>query len=88
MFQAHKLTLGQAVELADLSREQFLFELDRRQIPLIDYDPAELERINPLRLMKIVADASPLIALYPFSKKLELLMVLVCRHPGASGRVY
>ncbi|MCA9962255.1 MAG: UPF0175 family protein [Anaerolineales bacterium] len=43
LFQAHKLTLGQAIELADLSREQFLFELDRRQIPLIDYDPAELE---------------------------------------------
>lgn len=43
LFQAHNLTLGQAMELAELNREQFLFELERRQIPLIDYDPAELE---------------------------------------------
>ncbi len=43
LFQARKLTLGQAIELAALSHDQFLLELDRRQIPLIDYDPAELE---------------------------------------------
>jgi len=43
LFKAHKLTLGQAVALANLSREQFVTELDKHNIPLIDYDPADLQ---------------------------------------------
>lgn len=51
LFKTHKLSLGQAIALANLNREQFLAELDKHDIPLIAYDPAELaaelERFDP-----------------------------------------
>jgi predicted HTH domain antitoxin len=43
LFKRHKLSLGKAAELAGLDREQFMVELDRYEIPMIDYDPDELE---------------------------------------------
>ncbi|KAA3655722.1 MAG: UPF0175 family protein [Chloroflexi bacterium] len=42
LFQSQKLTLGQAQDLAGMNREQFLLELDKRNIPVIDYDPSDL----------------------------------------------
>lgn len=44
LFKNHKLSFGQAAELAGLSRENFLIELDNYQIDLIDYDASELEQ--------------------------------------------
>ena len=43
LFKNHKLSLGQAAELAGMSKEKFLIELDNHNVDLIDYDPAELE---------------------------------------------
>ena len=43
LFGRHKLSLGKAAELAGIDKEHFLVELDRYEIPLIDYDPDELE---------------------------------------------
>ena len=42
LFKTHKLSFGQAAELAGLGKDAFLVELDRHEIDLIDYDPAEL----------------------------------------------
>ena len=44
LFKSHKLSFGQATELANLPKEQFLIELDKAKIDLIDYAPAELEQ--------------------------------------------
>jgi predicted HTH domain antitoxin len=44
LFKNHKLSFGQAAELAGLSKDRFLIELDNYSIDLIDYDPAELEQ--------------------------------------------
>lgn len=47
LFKKHKLSLGQAAELAELSREHFLIELNRNEIDVIDYNPDELrEELN------------------------------------------
>lgn len=43
-FKNHKLSFGQAAELASLSRGAFLIELDKYNIDLIDYDASELEQ--------------------------------------------
>ncbi|MFQ5822152.1 MAG: UPF0175 family protein [Candidatus Heimdallarchaeota archaeon] len=43
LFQNHKLTFGQAAELAGMTKERFLVELDKYGIDLIDYDASELE---------------------------------------------
>lgn len=43
LFKNHKLSLGQAGELAGMNKEKFLIELDNYTIDLIDYDPSELE---------------------------------------------
>ena len=43
LFKSHKLTFGQASELAGLSRDPFLSELDHYEIPLIDYSPEDLD---------------------------------------------
>lgn len=43
LFKNHKLSLGKAVELSGLNKEHFMFELDRYEIPLIDYDAQELD---------------------------------------------
>jgi predicted HTH domain antitoxin len=44
LFKNHKLSFGQAAELAGLNREKFLIELDNHNIALIDYDASELEQ--------------------------------------------
>ncbi len=44
LFKNHKLSFGQAAELAAMSKDRFLIELDNYNIDLIDYDPSELER--------------------------------------------
>jgi predicted HTH domain antitoxin len=44
LFKNHKLSFGQAAELAGISKEKFLIELDNYNIDLIDYDPSELEK--------------------------------------------
>lgn len=43
LFKSHKLSIGKAAELAGMSKDRFLIELDNHAIALIDYDPAELE---------------------------------------------
>lgn len=43
LFKNHKLTFGQASELAGMNKERFLVELDKYGIDLIDYDTSELE---------------------------------------------
>ncbi len=43
LFKNHKLTFGQAAELAGMNKERFLVELDNYNIDLIDYDASELE---------------------------------------------
>ncbi|UCH93355.1 MAG: UPF0175 family protein [Candidatus Aminicenantes bacterium] len=43
LFKKHKLSLGKAAKLAGMDKDQFIVELDRNEIPLIDYDPDELE---------------------------------------------
>ena len=43
LFKNHKLSFGQAAELAGMNKEKFLVELDNYNIDLIDYDPSELE---------------------------------------------
>jgi predicted HTH domain antitoxin len=44
LFKSHKLSFGQAAELAGMSKDRFLIELDNYNIDLIDYDPSELEK--------------------------------------------
>jgi predicted HTH domain antitoxin len=44
LFKNHKLSFGQAAELAGMGKDRFLIELDNYSIDLIDYDPAELEK--------------------------------------------
>lgn len=43
LFKNHKLTFGQAAELAGMKKERFLVELDNHNIDLIDYDASELQ---------------------------------------------
>ena len=43
LFKEHKLSFGQAAELAGLKREHFLVELDKHEIDFIDYSPDELK---------------------------------------------
>lgn len=43
LFKNHKLSLGKAAELAGMNKDQFILELDRNEVPLIDYNPDELE---------------------------------------------
>ena len=42
LFKTHKLSSGQAAELAGMGQFHFWMELGKLNIPLIDYDPAEL----------------------------------------------
>ena len=44
LFKNHKLSFDQAAELAGMSKDRFLIELDNYNIDLIDYDPSELEK--------------------------------------------
>jgi len=43
LFKKHKLSLGKASNLAGMDKDQFMLELDRNEIPLIDYNPDELK---------------------------------------------
>jgi predicted HTH domain antitoxin len=43
LFKEHKLSSWQAAALAGLGKCQFWMELGRHNIPLINYDPSELE---------------------------------------------
>jgi predicted HTH domain antitoxin len=43
MFQSGKISAGAASELADVDRWTFAAECARHDIPLIDYDPGELD---------------------------------------------
>ncbi|MDM8522310.1 UPF0175 family protein [Desulfococcaceae bacterium HSG8] len=42
LFKNKKLTFGQAAELADMTKSDFLNELDISGIDLVDYDASEL----------------------------------------------
>ncbi|MDM8550220.1 UPF0175 family protein [Desulfobacterales bacterium HSG2] len=43
LFRNHKLSFGQAAELAGMRRQDLLTELDNHDIDLIAYDASELE---------------------------------------------
>ena len=43
LYKNHKLSFGKAVELAGISRDAFLIELDRNEIDFIAYDASDLE---------------------------------------------
>ena len=43
LFKKHKLSFGKAAELAGVSKDEFLIELDKNNINYISYDPAELK---------------------------------------------
>lgn len=43
LFQFHKLSFGQAAELAGVNQDRFLVELDSLNIPIINYSTAELD---------------------------------------------
>lgn len=43
LFKEHKLSLEKAADLANMDKELFKIELDKHEIPLIDYDPEELD---------------------------------------------
>ncbi len=38
LYKIHKLSMGKASELADMNKIDFLFELGKYDIPVIDYD--------------------------------------------------
>ncbi len=43
LFKDHKLSFGKAAELAGISKDEFLIELDKNNIDFLSYDPSELE---------------------------------------------
>jgi predicted HTH domain antitoxin len=43
LFKDHKLSFGKAAELAGISKDEFLIELDKNNIDFISYDPSDLE---------------------------------------------
>lgn len=44
LIKTHKLSLGKAAELAGMNKDLFIIEMDRHEIPLIDYDASELKQ--------------------------------------------
>lgn len=44
LFRSHTVSLGLAAKIAGLAYIEFVEELGRLGIPVIDYDPAELEQ--------------------------------------------
>ncbi len=50
LFKEHKLSMGKAAELAEMNKIDFMFELGKYDVPVIDYDEddfkEELERIS------------------------------------------
>ena len=49
-YKSHKLTLKQSADFAGLPLSQFILELNKHEIDVIDYDPADL--LNELSLFK------------------------------------
>ena len=49
-FKNHKLSLGKAAQLACLQKERFREELAKNKIPIIDYEPEDLE--NELDILR------------------------------------
>ncbi|NQV19075.1 MAG: UPF0175 family protein [Armatimonadetes bacterium] len=43
-YKMHKLSLGKAAELANLDKENFISQLGKYKIPLIDYNADELKK--------------------------------------------
>ena len=43
LFKEHKLSSGQAATLAGMDKYRFWMELGKLKIPIIDYNPSELE---------------------------------------------
>ena len=43
LLKNHKLSFGKAAELAGISKDEFLIELDKNNIDFISYDSSELE---------------------------------------------
>jgi predicted HTH domain antitoxin len=43
LFKDHKLSLGKAAELAQMDKMVFIYNLNQRNIPVIDYEPNELQ---------------------------------------------
>ncbi len=50
LFKEHKLSMGKAAKLAEMNKINFMFELGKHNIPVIDYDEddfiEELKRIT------------------------------------------
>jgi predicted HTH domain antitoxin len=44
LFEKHKLSFVKAAELAGISRDEFLIEMDKNEIDFIAYESSELER--------------------------------------------
>ena len=44
LFKMHKLSLGKAAELAEISGRDFMAELGKHKTPIIDYPPKDLEK--------------------------------------------
>jgi predicted HTH domain antitoxin len=44
LFSEHKLSLGKAAELAQMDKMVFIYHLNNRNIPVIDYEPEELSK--------------------------------------------
>ena len=44
LFKLHKLSLGKAAELAGMNKYDFMLKLSENEIPVVDYDPEELDR--------------------------------------------
>ena len=43
-YKMHKLSLGKAAELANIDKENFISQLGKHKIPLIDYNADELKK--------------------------------------------
>ena len=44
LFKNHKISFGQAADIAGIKKEQLLIELDRYGLDFIDYAPSELTK--------------------------------------------
>ena len=43
LYKMHKLSMGKASELAEMNRIDFMFELGKYEIPVINYDPDDFQ---------------------------------------------
>jgi predicted HTH domain antitoxin len=44
LFRKHRLSLGKAAQMAGLSRVEFMGVASRQGVPIVDYDPSELDK--------------------------------------------